>query len=52
MSDFGCVVMVETVGFHDALDLRSERKRVKDGTKFLAFRSGRIWFLLDEMGKT
>lgn len=33
MSDFGCVVVVEPIGFNGALDLRSERKRVKDDTK-------------------
>lgn len=52
MSDFGCVVMIEPVGFNDALDLRSEIKESRMTPKILACRSGSIGFLLHEMGKT
>lgn len=51
MSDFGCVVMIEPVGF-DALDLRSERNESRMTPKILACRSGSRGFLLHEMGKT
>lgn len=43
--------MVETVGFNDSLDLRSERIESRMTPKLSAFRPRRIWLLLDVMGR-